>query len=203
MRTAGCLLKERPSKVTARAGLQSTSLCHSSGKDGPTESQPQFTAASFAFLHREDTPAPQAFLLWRKRPYEGASPRDTEVCTVPSLPAIWGHGGSGNKVTFQRFLVQQRKASAAISWAQVGSMAPAPHCSLSLLFFPAVPCCPLLSPATNSSSRTHLSSGCCPSSSLHYWDAAFIMATCLVSPTFSLWLITCHMVGMLQTLDHL
>lgn len=87
------------------------------GRTAPTESQPQFTAASFAFLPGEDTPAPQAFLLWRKQPYEGASPRDTEVCTVPSLPAIWGHGGGGNKVTFQRFLVQQRKANAAISWA--------------------------------------------------------------------------------------
>lgn len=57
---------------------------HGSRKNGPTAIQPQLTAASFAFLPREDTPLPQAFLLlWRKQPSEGASPRDTEsvYCT--------------------------------------------------------------------------------------------------------------------------
>lgn len=118
-----------------------------------------------------------------------------KVCTVPSLPTICGHGGGGNKVTFQRFLVQQRKANAVISWAY--SSCP------SLLPEPAfIPWCPLSSPAPNSSWRARLSSGCRPPSLLHYWDTAFIMAICLIRPTFSLWLITYHMVGALQTLDH-
>lgn len=74
-------------------------------------------------------------------------------------------------------------------------MDPAPHSSLSLLFFPCVPAV--------TSHKLILKSGCCPSSSLHYWDTACIIAICLISPTFSLWLIIYHMVGVLQTLDHL
>lgn len=63
-----------------------------------------------------------------------------KVCTVPSLRTIWGHGGGGNKVTFQRFLVQRRKANAVVSWT---------YKSCTLLFpesaFPAW--CHLWSPA--------------------------------------------------------
>lgn len=95
--------------------------------------------------------------------YGGSSPMrgpplgTQKVCTVPSLPTIWGHGGGENKVTFQRFLVQQRKADVVISWAY--------RSCTSLLSEPAfAPWCPLLSSVSNSSSRAHLSSGCHPPS---------------------------------------
>lgn len=132
---------------------------HGSRKNGPTAIQPQLTAASFAFLPREDTPLPQAFLLlWRKQPSEGPPLGTQKVCTVPSLPAIWGHGGGGNKVTFQRFLVPQRKASAAISWAYSSftSLLPEPA-----FLPPGVPCCHR--PQTQPQEHIYPVASACPS----------------------------------------
>lgn len=55
------------------------------------------------------------FLYGGSSPMRGPPLGTQEVCTVPSLPTILGHGGSGNKVTFRKFLVQQGKANAVIS----------------------------------------------------------------------------------------
>lgn len=78
--------------------------------------KPQLTDAPLLLLHGKDTPTNRLPFCRGRSPMRGP-PRGTQkVYTVPSLPTIWGHGGGGNKVKFQRFLVQRRKANAVVSW---------------------------------------------------------------------------------------
>lgn len=151
MRTAGCPGETFKSHCWG-SSPECITLSQLPGWDDTTGIQPPLTIASLSLLQREDTPELHASFLWRKQsPMRGPPPGTQKVCTVPSLPTIWGHGGGGNKVTFQRFLVQQRKANAVVIWV---------YCPRTVLFpepgFPAR--CHLLSPAPHCF---------CPPSELH------------------------------------